>query len=215
MIKAVLFDLDGTLINSLDDLADAVNHTLSDYGFPTHETEKYKYFIGNGMRNLIERTLPEEFRNTETHNNVLADFMAYYKQHSLVKTAPYTDIHTLLDSLKEKGIISVIITNKADSAAQHIAKHFFGDKIDRVYGQREGIPTKPDPMLINMVLEELNLKRQECLFIGDSGMDMLAGVNSGITPVGVTWGFRTAEELKENGAEHLIDEPLKLLELLG
>ncbi len=214
MIRAVLFDLDGTLINSLDDLADSVNHTLCEYGFPTHETEEYKYFIGNGMRNLIERTLPEEYRNTETHEKVLADFMAYYKEHSLIKTAPYKDIPELLDALRQRGIASAIITNKADAAAQRIAKHFFGSKIDRVYGQREGIPTKPDPMLINMVLKDMGLKKEECLFVGDSGMDMLAGVNSGTTPVGVTWGFRTAEELKENGAQRLIDEPLELLNLV-
>ncbi len=214
MIKAVLFDLDGTLINSLDDLADGVNHTLSKYGFPTHETEKYKIFVGNGMRNLIERTIPEKYRNTETHDRVLADFMAYYKEHSLCKTAPYEDIMALLEALRDKGIKSAIITNKAHAAAQRIAEYFFGDLISRTYGQREGIPTKPDPMLVNMVLAEMNLKREECIFVGDSGMDMLVGVNSGITPVGVTWGFRSAEELKQNGAEYLIDTPLELLEIL-
>ncbi len=214
MIKAILFDLDGTLINSLDDLADGVNHTLAEYGFPTHETKKYKYFIGNGMRNLIERALPEEFKNTETHNKVLADFMAYYKTHSLVKTAPYNDVHALLDTLINKGVKSVLITNKAHAAAENISNHFFGDKITAVYGQREGIPTKPNPEIIFLCLKELNLTPEECLFVGDSGMDMLAGVNSGITPVGVTWGFRTEEELRENGAEHIINSPLELLELI-
>ncbi len=214
MIKAILFDLDGTLINSLDDLADGVNHTLAKYGFPTFDTEKYKYFIGNGMRNLIERTLPEEFRNTEIHNKVLADFMAYYKAHSLVKTAPYSDVHTLLDTLIKKGVKSVVITNKAHAAAERISNHFFGDKITAVYGQREGIATKPNPEIIFLCLKELNLSPENCLFVGDSGMDMLAGVNSGITPVGVTWGFRSEDELRENGAKHIINEPLELLELI-
>lgn len=214
MIKAVLFDLDGTLINSLDDLADGVNHTLREFGFPTHETEKYKYFIGDGMRKLIERALPEEYRNTDTHNKVLDAFLTYYKAHSLVKTAPYSDIDALLDALKEKGIASAVITNKAHAAAENITQHFFGDKISLTYGQREGIPTKPDPTLTRLVMDELGVKSEECLFVGDSGMDMLVAVNSGAVPVGVTWGFRTKEELKENGAKHLIDTPLELLGLV-
>ena len=214
MIKAILFDLDGTLINSLDDLADGVNHTLAEYGFPTHETEKYKIFIGDGMRKLIERALPEEFRNTETHDRILADFMVYYKAHSLVKTAPYKDAELLLLELEKRGVVSAVITNKAHIAATAITEHFFGDKIQRIYGQRDGIPTKPNPEIIYLALDEMCLKKEECLFVGDSGMDMKAGVNSGITPVGVTWGFRKSDELLSNGAKHLIDSPLELLELV-
>lgn len=214
MIKAILFDLDGTLINSLDDLADGVNHTLAQYGFPTHETEKYKIFVGDGMRKLIERALPEEYINTETHDKVLADFMAYYKAHSLVKTAPYKDVYSLLDALEESGIKSAVITNKAHAAAVTITEHFFADRITKIYGQRDGIPTKPNPEIINLALAEMGLSAEECLFVGDSGMDMKAGVNSGITPVGVTWGFRKSDELLSNGAKHLIDSPLELLELV-
>ncbi len=214
MIKAIFFDLDGTLINSLDDLADGVNHTLAEYGFPTHQTEKYKYFVGDGMRKLIERTIPEIHRNTEIHNKVLEDFMSYYRAHSLIKTAPYSDVYALLDSLCEMGVESIIVTNKAHAAAEKISNHFFGERIKRVYGQLDGIPTKPDPKIICLALEELSLKPEECLFVGDSGMDMKAGVNSGITPVGVTWGFRTKEELVENGAKYIIDAPSELLGLV-
>lgn len=214
MIKAILFDLDGTLINSLDDLADGVNHTLAEYGFPTHETEKYKIFVGDGMRKLIERALPEDYINTETHDKVLADFMTYYKAHSLVKTAPYKDVEALLSELEKMGIKSAVITNKAHAAAVTITEHFFGGHITKIYGQRDGVPTKPNPEIIYSALGEMGLKKEECLFVGDSGMDMLAGVNSGITPVGVTWGFRKSDELLENGAKHLIDTPLELLELV-
>ena len=214
MIKAIFFDLDGTLINSLDDLADGVNHTLAEYGFPTHETEKYKMFIGNGMRNLIQRTIPKEYINTEVHDNVLRDFMTYYRAHSLVKTAPYDEVHTLLDKLAEMGVTSIVVTNKAHAAAERITEHFFGTKIKRVYGQQDGIPTKPDPTIINMALAEMGINKDECLFVGDSGMDMKAGVNSGIAPVGVTWGFRSEKELLDNGAKHIINSPLELLGLV-
>ena len=208
MVKAVLFDLDGTLINSIDDLADSVNHTLGALGYPTHETEKYKYFIGNGMRKLIERALG--VREAEVVDGVLEKFMAYYREHSLDKTRPYDGVKELLSALTKKGIISVIVTNKAHAAAVKIGKHFFGDNI-KVYGQREGVPTKPDPAIVNLVLDELRLHKSECIFVGDSGMDMAVGVNSGVTPVGVSWGFRTKDELWDNGASFIADTPAELL----
>ncbi|MBR3961614.1 MAG: HAD family hydrolase [Clostridia bacterium] len=208
MVKAVLFDLDGTLINSIDDLADSVNHTLGVLGYPTHETEKYKYFIGNGMRKLIERALG--VREAEVVDRVLEKFMAYYREHSLDKTRPYDGVKELLSALTKKGIISVIVTNKAHAAAVKIGKHFFGDNI-KVYGQREGVPTKPDPAIVNLVLDELRLHKSECIFVGDSGMDMAVGVNSGVTPVGVSWGFRTKDELWDNGASFIADTPAELL----
>lgn len=211
MVKAVLFDLDGTLINSIDDLADSVNHTLGALGYPTHETEKYKYFIGNGMRKLIERALGVS--ETEVVDRVLEKFMAYYREHSLDKTRPYDGVTELLDALTKKGIISVIVTNKAHAAAVKIGKHFFGDNI-KVYGQREGVPTKPDPAIVNLVLDELRLHKSECIFVGDSGMDMAVGVNSGVTPVGVSWGFRTKDELWDNGASFIADTPAELLKIV-
>lgn len=211
MVKAVLFDLDGTLINSIDDLADSVNHTLVALGYPTHETEKYKYFIGNGMRKLIERALGVS--ETEVVDRVLEKFMAYYREHSLDKTRPYDGVTELLDALTKKGIISVIVTNKAHAAAVKIGKHFFGDNI-KVYGQREGVPTKPDPAIVNLVLDELRLHKSECIFVGDSGMDMAVGVNSGVTPVGVSWGFRTKDELWDNGASFIADTPAELLRIV-
>ncbi len=213
MIKAVLFDLDGTLINSLDDLADAVNYSLSIQNLPTHETEKYKYFVGDGMRKLIERALPEDMRDSETIDKTLSVFLTYYKAHSLDKTAPYCGIPELLNALKCRGIITAVITNKADAVAKSIVKHFFGEGLS-AYGQREGVPTKPDPTLTRIAMKDLGVEPSECLFVGDSGMDMAVAVNSGAVPVGVIWGFRTAEELRQNGAKYLIDTPAALLKLL-
>ncbi len=211
MVKAVLFDLDGTLINSLDDLADSVNRTLAAFGYPTHETEKYRYFIGNGMRKLIERALGST--DSEQVSRVLEQFMGYYRLHSLDKTCPYEGISELLAALERRGIVSVIITNKAQAAAEKIAGHFFGDKI-RVYGQREGVPTKPDPALVLLAMSELSLKAEECIFVGDSGMDMAVGINAGVAPIGVSWGFRTKAELLENGAKLIADTPRQLWEIV-
>lgn len=214
MLKAVLFDLDGTLINSLADLAAATNYAISLLGVLPHETERFKYFVGDGMRKLIERALPENMRDTATVDKTLQVFLAYYKAHSLDKTEPYSGIAELLDVLNSRGIITAVITNKADAAAKSIVQHFFGEQIKYVYGQREGIPTKPDPTLTLLAMRELGVDPNECLFAGDSGMDMAVAVNSGAVPVGVTWGFRTADELEENGAEYIINAPCELLNLI-
>ncbi len=214
MIKAVIFDLDGTLVNSLEDLAAAGNHTLGVFGFPTHETEKYKYFVGNGMPNLIYRILPEESRNKNTHKTLLAEFLKYYKLHSNDKTYVYDGIKELIAELKNKNIKIAVVTNKAHGPATEVIAATLPDTFDLVFGQRPEIPTKPDPTLTLMAMEELGVTPKECVFIGDSGMDVKTGVNSGALPVGVLWGFRKADELLENGAKYLINEPSELIKII-
>ncbi len=215
MIKAVIFDLDGTLVNSLEDLADAGNYALKLFGFPTHETEKYKYFVGNGMMNLIYRILPEDSKTEEIINKVHTEFLKYYKIHSNDKTYVYDGVKELICSLKAKDIKVAVVTNKAHEPANEVIAATLPDTFNLVLGQRPEIPTKPDPTLTLMAMEKLVVKPQESIFIGDSGMDMATGVNSGALPVGVLWGFRTAEELLENGAKHLINSPLKLLDIIA
>ncbi len=214
MIKAVIFDLDGTLINSLDDLANSVNHTLIEFGFPTHETEKYKYFIGRGMANLIYNALPENKRDSDTQKSVLDTFMAYYKLHSTDNTAPYGDIPELLDTLERMGIKTAVVTNKAHAAAEKIVKQLLLDRFDICFGQRPDIPTKPDPTLTLMAIKELCCEPCDCLYVGDSGGDMVTAVNSGTVPVGVLWGFREKKELIDNGAKHIISTPMELIEVI-
>ncbi len=214
MIKAVVFDLDGTLINSLDDLANSVNHTLMEFGFPTHETEKYKYFIGRGMANLIYNALPEDKRDGDTQKSVLDTFMAYYKLHSTDNTAPYKDIPELLDALCRMGIKTAVVTNKAHAAAEKIVNQLLPDRFDVCFGQRPDIPTKPDPTLTLMAIKELGAQTHECLYVGDSGGDMVTAVNSGAVPVGVLWGFREEKELIDNGAKHIISNPTELIEVI-
>lgn len=214
MIKAVIFDLDGTLVNSLEDLADASNHALATFGFPTHETEKYKYFVGNGMSNLIYRILPEESREKDTHEMVLAEFLKYYKLHSNDKTYVYDGIKELIAELKNKNLKVAVVTNKAHGPANEVINATLPDTFNLVFGQRPEIPTKPDPTLTLMAMQELGVMPKECVFVGDSGMDVKTGVNSGALPVGVLWGFRTADELLQNGAKHLINEPLELIKII-
>lgn len=214
MIKAVLFDLDGTLLNTLDDLGDSTNYALGLYGLPSHSIEEYKYFVGNGMRKLIERAVPQG-SSPQTVDKVFDAFMEYYGKHYADKTAPYDGAVKMLNDVKSKGKIIAVITNKADSSAQQVVADYFGkDLFNLVFGQREGIPTKPDPTLTLMAMKELGVTPQECIFVGDSGMDVATGVNSGAYPVGVLWGFRKADELMENGAKRLISAPSELLGII-
>lgn len=214
MIKAVLFDLDGTLVNSLDDLANACNYALRCNNFPVHETEAYKYFVGNGIPKLIERILPENSRDAEIKARVSEKFYEHYSIHYADNTDAYKGLPELVNAIKKQGIKVAVVTNKADGPAKEVINRVMPNTFDLVYGQREGIPTKPDPTLTLMAMKELGVKPDECIFIGDSGMDVATGVNSGAVPVGVLWGFRKADELEQNGARYLIDVPEKLLDII-
>ena len=214
MKKAVIFDLDGTLLNTIDDLGDSVNYVLKKHNYPTFSIEEYKYKVGNGMRKLIERSLPENKRNDETIEQILAEFMAYYSEHKMDKTAPYDNIEQLLKTLKQKGVKTAVVTNKAHISAKPLMDEVFPDLFDAVIGQKEGVPTKPDPTSVFAVMKELGVSADECLYLGDSGVDMQTAKNAGIFGIGVLWGFRKADELIENGAKKLIGKPQELLELL-
>lgn len=214
MIKAVIFDLDGTLVNSLEDLAISTNYALNSFGFPTHETEKYKYFVGDGMRKLIERVLPEQNRDTTTRAKVFESFFSYYSKHYLDKTVAYDGIHNVLDALKQDGVKIAVVSNKADKMAKIVVEKIFGNKFDFVVGKREGYPTKPDPKLTLEVIDVLGVKPCDCAFVGDSGMDMAAAKNSGCLAVGILWGFRDADELNKNGADYLLENVVEITNLI-
>lgn len=214
MFKACIFDLDGTLVDSLRDLADASNHALHIQGYPTHETAKYRYFVGNGIPKLIERTLPVKARTPDILAHTRALFDAYYDVHRLDHTAPYPGILPLLDQLGEKGIPIAIVSNKADPFTKKIASALFGNRFQSVLGSRPNVPRKPDPTAALEIASNLNTAPEECLFIGDSGVDMKTATAAGMTGIGVLWGFRGREELLENGAHKLIEQPAELLSLL-
>lgn len=215
MIRAVLFDLDGTLVDSLCDLANSTNFALKQFGFPTHETEKFKYFVGDGMPKLIERVLPEENRDDKTKNQVLETFLSHYAEHFVDKTLVYGGIDSLLQKISELGIKTAVISNKAQNMAEAVVAKLFGERFNIVCGKQEGYPAKPDPTLTLKVIEALGVKPNECLFVGDSGMDMAVAVNADCVGVGVLWGFRTKEELEQNGAEYIVDNPNQIMDIIG
>lgn len=214
MIKAVLFDLDGTLVNSLSDLALSTNFALEQFGFPTHETEKFKYFVGDGMPKLIERVLPQDKRDAETHKKVLECFMNHYRAHFADNTCAYEGILPLLSELEKSGFKLAVISNKAQEMAAVVVEKSFGNVFSVVCGKREGYPAKPDPALTLEIIEELGVNPSECVFIGDSGMDMAVAKNAACIGIGVLWGFREENELKSNGADYIVKQPCEILEII-
>lgn len=212
--KAVIFDLDGTLIDSLEDLADSVNLMLESYGFPTHEVEKYRYFVGNGSMKLIERTLPkEQAASAEFVEEALAKYKAIYKEHLLRKTHPYQGVQELLADLKKRRIPLAVCTNKHNDAALTIVKMLFGQNtFDEVIGGRIGHPKKPDPSVPLEIAAALGAKPEEVAYLGDTSVDMETAVRAGFLPIGVLWGFRPEKELIESGAKVLLKKPSELLE---
>ncbi len=214
MIKAVLFDLDGTLVNSLEDLADAVNLGTASLGYPVHEVEEFKYFVGDGIPMMIKRALPSEHRDDETVAEVRKIFDERYSIHYADKTYAYDGMIELVDTLKNEGYMVAVVTNKAQDMADIVVKGLYGDRFDLIFGQRPGIPAKPDPTAAIMAMQQLGVKPEECVFIGDSGMDVATAVNSGAVPVGELWGYRKEDELLENGAKYIISSPDELMEII-
>lgn len=214
MIKAVIFDLDGTLLNTIDDLGNSVNYMLKKLNYPTFTIDEYKYKVGNGMRSLIERSLPKDCQSESELENALKIFMEHYEEHKTDNTAPYKGIPELLKKLRERGIKTAVVTNKADTAAKPLISGIFPNLFDEVTGQKEGVPTKPDPTAVFNTMKTLGVVPEECIFVGDSSVDMKTAVNCKAKAVGVLWGFRKADELKENGAEALIEKPEELLKYI-
>ncbi len=214
-IKAVLFDLDGTLVNTIKDLANSVNYALTAHLFPTREEHEYKYFVGNGIAKMVERALPETARDEKTLATVLATFVDYYREHSMDTTAPYDGIIELLDAIRAKGIKTAVVTNKADLAAKAIVRQMFGERFDEIIGQVDGVPVKPDKAMPMKVMEALGVTPADCVFVGDSSVDVQTGVNCGAYAVGVLWGFREKDELVSNGAATVIAKPCELLQVIS
>ena len=212
MTKLVIFDLDGTLLDTIYDLAYSCNYALQLHGYPVHEVEAYRYFVGNGMTKLIERALPEEARRTEIILRVKKDFLAYYSAHAMEYTQPYSGIVQLLDALQEKGLALAVASNKIDEATRFLIQRFFPHiSFVAVFGQRETVPIKPDPVVVNDILSTAGVSKEETLYVGDSGVDVDTAFHAGVPFVGVLWGFRPQTELESKGATRFISKPEELL----
>ena len=209
--RAAVFDLDGTLLNTLADLADSGNELLASYGMAPHPEPAFRYFVGNGSRKLMERILPG--KSPEQIDEALGRYKAIYEKHLTAKTTPYEGISETLSALKVRGVRMAVCTNKHISAAEAlIRKYFPADTFDTFEGDRPGVPRKPDPAHVRIVLEKMGVRPEETVYLGDSGVDMQTAVNAGALPVGVLWGFREKDELMENGAQILLSKPSELLE---
>lgn len=214
MFKVAIFDLDGTLLNTLDDLANACNYALNKFSFPTHEVEKYKTFIGNGIYKLVERAVPDNKEDEETVGKVLEVFSDYYNEHMMDMTKPYDGIINLLDELRMKGIKLGVVSNKKHEFTIEIVNKYFGDRFDIVFGHRENYKEKPDPSSVLEIIENLDVLKSECIYIGDSNVDVITARNSGIECIGVSWGFRGKEELAKAGADYLADNIIELRDII-
>lgn len=210
--KTVIFDLDGTLLNTLDDLADGVNYTLRYFGYAERTIDEVRAFVGNGVRNLIIRALPDDKKDLV--DTVLPVFKEYYGAHSSVKTAPYKGILDLLKMLKEKGVSTAIVSNKYDLAVKELSKNTFKGLIDFALGEGNGIGIKPAPDGIYAAIKELNANLDDCVYVGDSEVDVLTAHNAGLPCISVTWGFRDEELLVSLGSEYVVHNTEELLNLI-
>lgn len=213
MIDTIIFDLDGTLLNTLEDLRDSVNYALAKQKFPLRTLPEIRSFVGNGIRLLMERSVPEN-TDTEIFEICFKDFCDYYKIHMEDKTAPYDGIPQMLEKIKAEGFKTAIVTNKADFAAQDLCKRMFGDTIDLVVGSTDDRPNKPAPDGVYYALKVLGSKLQNTVFVGDADTDILTANNAGLDSIGVLWGFRDRDIIEKEGAKYIVDSVKDLEKLL-
>ena len=216
MKKLVLFDLDGTLINSIDDLADSTNYALQQCGLPLHTVDEYKYFVGNSVDPLIRRALPEEEKeNQELFDRVKKIYLSYYAAHSKDKTRPYPGISDLLSRCNKAGVLVAVVSNKPDNITADVVRYYFPQiHFAATMGPKEGIPKKPDPAGVREVLRITGIALEDALYVGDTWVDMQTAQNSGVQSCGVLWGFRTRQELVENHADFIAANAAELAEII-
>lgn len=213
--ELVIFDLDGTLLDTIGDLAVACNAVLALRGLPQHTYDEYCRFVGNGIMRLVERALPEELRIPDTVAAVRADFVKYYTEHIDTRTKPYAGIPELVAGLARRGVRMAVASNKFQAGTEKLVRLFFPDvAFAAVLGQRVGVPLKPDPAVVEEILALTGVAKGRVLYVGDSGVDMQTAAAAGVRSVGVTWGFRERRELEQTGARHIVDVPGEILNLL-
>lgn len=216
-LAAVLFDLDGTLLNTLDDLAASTNAALAANGMPQRTTDEVRRFVGNGVKKLIERAVPAG-TDENMREAVLASFVEHYREHERDTTRPYEGVAALLEALNAKGIKCAVISNKIEPAVKALCAEYFGDLVGAAVGDAPGRNVKPDPAGVQEAMARLGVSKEACIYVGDSDVDIHTGHNAGMKSIGVTWGFRSEALLREAGADyicHTAQELLALLEGMG
>lgn len=215
MKKLVIFDLDGTLLNTIADLGKATNHALEQNGYPTHPIDAYPFMVGNGVRRLIERAIPSENRNDSNVDALLADFRSYYDEHLCDFTKPYPGIELLLEDITLKGVQVAVASNKYESAVRRLISYFFPQiKFAAICGNVEGVPTKPDPSIVFRILGEYPTPKADVLYVGDSAVDIETARRACIESVGVSWGFRPVRELTSAYADHIVGNTEELRDII-
>ena len=216
MTKLIIFDLDGTLIDTRTDIANACNHALEQCGFPQRDIEEYNMLVGRGIDNLFRGAMPAIEVNEENVARMRSIFVPYYNEHGCDWTRPYDGIMDILEVLKDKGLHFAVASNKYQEGTRSLVEKFFG-KYDfvKILGQREGRPIKPDPQIVDEAMEGVpGIRKDEVIYVGDSNVDMETGINAGVRTIGVTWGFRTREELEAYSPHALIDHPMQIVEFI-
>ncbi|WP_224244763.1 HAD family hydrolase [Hyalangium gracile] len=212
-LRAAIFDLDGTLVDSLADIAAAMNHSLASHGLPTHPVDDYRHYVGEGVRVLVRKATPPD--QVALHDSILAAYRAYYEDHLFDRTRPFPGIPAVLSQLAAEDVRLAVLSNKADAFTRRLVEGLLpGVPFTAIYGERPGVPRKPDPTAALAVATELGAAPAECAFVGDTSVDMNTARNAGMYGVGVTWGFRSAEELRAEGARALATTADELLAVL-
>lgn len=212
-VKLAIFDMDGTILDTLGDLCDSLNYVLAKQGYPVRTLDEVRSFVGNGIAKLIERAVPCDCTKEQTLG-VYEEFIPYYREHCAEKTKPYDGIVKLLSDLKQNGIWLAVVSNKADAAVQDLCKQYFKGLFDIAVGECPGMEKKPAPDAVNLVLDKLHISREEAVYIGDSEVDIATAVNSGLQLCVVDWGFRDVDFLKAHGAKRIFSDTESLKEYL-
>ena len=209
MTKLAIFDLDGTLLDTVEDLGEATNHALVQCGFPTHPVDDYYRMVGCGIYNLFRAAIPSEYATEDNVRKMASYFIPYYDAHKCDRTRPYDGIPQMLRSISERGVRLAVASNKYQDGAEKLVRHFFGEyDFVKILGQRDGQPIKPDPAIVGQIMESVpSVSKEDVVYVGDSNVDMQTGANAGVRTIGVTWGFRGRDELEAYNPSAIVETP--------
>ena len=212
MTKLAIFDLDGTLLNTVEDLGNATNYALTQCGFPIHPTDAYYQMVGRGIYNLFRAAIPSEYATEDNVQRMASYFIPYYDTHKCDCTRPYDGIPEMLKTITDRGVRLAVASNKYQDGAEKLVSHFIGEyDFVKILGQRDGQPIKPDPAIVDQILADVpKVAKEQVVYVGDSNVDMQTGANAGVRTVGVSWGFRTREELAAYSPSAIVDTPEEL-----